>query len=293
MYLPRNEEILAPTPPQQLDCEISTVYEQGSSAMNEDRLLLGDEVYGVFDGATSLDDKDQRYTGLTGGAMAAQIAHDTFLHGEESLFETAIEANRKIAIAAVSCGLDMKRRESLWSTSMAVVRLAGDHLEYCQTGDSLIMLLHNDGTHSLVIPEVDIDGETMKMWQQVDTESSRSIYNVLSKQLRKVRLQMNRKYGVLNGEAEALSFLRYGSLRLDSVTDVLLFTDGLFLPKEDPQQRTDWQSFAAIYRSQGLAGLQNYVRKLQNSDLSLRTYPRFKLHDDIAAISLRLSGAVT
>lgn len=291
MYLPLNEELLSPVPSRHDDLEVFSVLEQGSGVTNEDRLLVGDGLYGVFDGATSLSGKDRRYMGFTGGAMAAQIACDTFQSEEDALFEMAIEANRRLAIAQVSCGVDMEKRENIWSTSMAVVRLDGNQLEYCQTGDSLILLLYNDGSHTLLTPELDIDAETMKLWQAAGDDRSHTIYSLLGEQIRKVRLRMNRDYGVLNGEPEFFSFLRYGTLELSSVSDILLFTDGLYLPKREPSEPSDWDSFAGIYRENGVAGLRKHVRDLQASDPSLKNYPRFKLHDDIAAVSLHLNSA--
>ncbi|BHH85741.1 protein phosphatase 2C domain-containing protein [Desulforhopalus sp. 52FAK] len=288
MYLPLNEDILCRAKAHSSAYKVSSLYEQGSAESNEDRLLVRENLYGVFDGATSLGSKEL-FNGLSGGGMAAQIANDSFLHTTESLFETAVEANRRIAIAQTSAGKDLSARESLWTTSMAVVRVAGAQLEFCQTGDSLIILIHEDGSYSLLIPEVDIDCETMTLWKELNSRGTRasSIYDELRSQIRKVRLQMNRDYGVLNGEPEAIRFLNHGSVSLSSVTDVLLFTDGLYLPKRAPEQPSDWSGLVQQYRVGGLQGLRDYVRKLQRSDPALSIYPRFKMHDDIAAVALQ------
>jgi len=290
MYLSLNEDFLCPAVAPTSGFNITSLLEQGSADCNEDRLLLRDDLYGVFDGATSLGPKEL-FDGLTGGGMAAQIAKESFLDSTESLFEAGVDANRRVAIAQTSAGKDLSVRENLWTTSMAVVRVAGTELEFCQTGDSLIVLMHRDGSHSLLTPEIDIDCETMMLWKKLSSseEAESSIYDELGQQIRKVRLQMNRDYGVLNGEPEAVKFFNHGSVPLASVTDVLLFTDGLYLPKRNPEECSDWSGLVKQYRAGGLHGLRDYVRGLQTSDPDLTVYPRFKMHDDIAAVALQFT----
>ena len=292
MYLSINEELsLAPPVSELTGCHVDTLYEKGSSSINEDRLLVGESLFGVFDGATSLEKKGLTEDGMTGGAFAAQIAKDTFSGAVGNLFDTALEANRRIGLAQVTAGVNVNERETLWSTSMAVVRILGGQLEYCSAGDALIMLLYEDDTYTFLTPDVDIDRETLIVLKEFNTcvrSKRKALYTAFNKQIRKVRLQMNREYGVLNGESTAADFIHYGTCDVAGVTDVLLFTDGLYLPKEDPNQNSDWAKFVDLYQKNGLQGLRDYVRSLQVSDPDLTVYPRFKVHDDIAALSLNL-----
>jgi len=74
---------------------VETLLEQGSTSNNEDVLLENNGLYGVFDGATSLD--AARYCdGLTGGLLAARIAADTFSKENGSLKYRAGKANGRI-----------------------------------------------------------------------------------------------------------------------------------------------------------------------------------------------------
>jgi hypothetical protein len=288
MYLSINEELSPTSAYEVTGYRVDSLYEKGSSKMNEDRLLLGESLFGVFDGATSLKEKNLT-DGMTGGAFAAQIAQDTFSSTEASLFDTAVEANRRIGLTQVASGVDVNERDTLWSTSMAVVRIQGGQLEYCSTGDALLMLIYEDNSYSFLTPDVDIDRETLMLWKKLNSSTKskkKSIYTALNKQISKVRQQMNREYGVLNGESEAVDFIGHGTCDLTGVTDILLFTDGLYLPKEEPGQASDWMMFTDLYQQQGLQGIKDHVRSLQNSDPDLTLYPRFKLHDDIAAISI-------
>lgn len=264
---------------------VQTILEQGSGELNEDVLLAADNVFGVFDGATSL--VGERYQGgLTGGLLAARIAACEFKTDGQPLLALAETANRKIHSAQFAENVAIRERHKLWSTSMAVVRLGSDRFEYCHSGDAVILLLMNNGEHRLVTPDVDIDSETLQMWKEIPESEGTVIGELLEEQIQKVRAGMNVDYGVLNGEPEAMSFIRYGSEDLAGVSDILLFTDGLYLPREHPGQDHDWKLFADLYRSKGLHGIHDHVRRLQREDPGCKRYPRFKLHDDIAAVAI-------
>jgi len=270
--------------------DAETLLEKGSGALNEDVLLQTDDLFGVFDGATSLDKR--KFTGeLTGGLLAARIAAQTFRDGRGSLEHLAAQANRRIHRTLLDEKVPLNERHRLWSTSLAVVRLAGERFEYCQTGDAVILLLLDDGSFHLVTPHIDIDRETLQLWKESPAAKTATIHDLLAEQICRVRLQMNVSYGVLNGEPEAMNFLRHGCHQLAGVSDILLFTDGLFLPRENPLESDDWQFLADLYRSGGLQAVRDHVRRLQRKDPACRKYPRFKQHDDIAAVAIQLYGS--
>ena len=284
MYLSfEQRSIYSPYPPVRIP-DVQVVHEKGSGEDNEDLFLYEDGLYGVFDGATSLSKR--RYSlGRTGGFIAAELAAETFRKNLSDLCSGVVEANNRIRMAQ-----DQERgfggeRNSLWSASLAVVQISGERLEYCSLGDTAILVLTGDGDYQLVTPEMDIDQETLSMWKAYRGEEY-SIYKVLSEQISKVRNRMNIDYGVLNGEAEALDFVESGSISLADVTDVLLLTDGLLIPRENPKEAHDWDCFVKLYRSGGLREVWDYVRDLQRQDPDNRRYPRFKTHDDIAAIAV-------
>ncbi|MFW2366851.1 MAG: hypothetical protein ACN4GW_10570 [Desulforhopalus sp.] len=265
---------------------VETLLEQGSGEFNEDVLLEHGNLYGVFDGATSLDRR--RFDGgVTGGLLAARIAAESFLEEGASLHHLAGRANEHIRIAELNAGISLGERHKLWSTSMAVVRLDTDCFEYCQVGDAVILLLLRDGGYRFVTPEIDVDKQTLRLWKDSTNDPKLPVHKLLADQIRDVRLQMNISYGVLNGEPEALDFVNHGTHTLHNVSDILLFTDGLLPPREDPLEENDWSTLIALYKLGGLGSVREFVRRMQKSDQTLKRYPRFKMHDDIAAVAIK------
>ncbi len=269
--------------------KVRSLLEKGSGEFNEDVLLEEGDLLGVFDGATSLD-KRRFQEGLTGGLLAARTAAQSFQGNRCPLDQLAKEANQNIQNAQLNESISLDERHKLWSTSLAVVHLDGNRLEYCQTGDALILFIFKDGGYKVITPDIDIDRDTLHLWKEMQLSPDAVIQDVLAEQIHKVRLEMNISYGVLNGEPEALEFIRHGYEDLTDVSDILLFTDGLQLPRENPLEEQDWQSFVKLYRQGGLQVVRDHVRHLQQQDPACRKYPRFKIHDDIAAVAISCSA---
>lgn len=267
---------------------VQSVFKQGSGAVNEDVLLVSDSVYGVFDGSTSLG-TSRPTNGYTGGYLAAKISAETFEDETRDLRSAAATANSRIGRAWSEAGYGSGDKTTLWSTSLAVIKIRKDVVEYCQSGDSVILFLMRDGGFHCVGVEADIDRDTLLMWKNMKWHEGLTIYGELADQIGKVRQGMNREYGVLNGEPEAMDFLKCGEVKREHIEEILLFTDGLTIPREDPCEEYDWQRFVDLYKETGLCGLHDHIRMLQESDPHCRLYPRFKQHDDVAAVALSLS----
>lgn len=192
---------------------------------------------------------------MTGGLVAARTAAQSCTgneYGDSSLNELIQRANQRIGQLQLHDGTGLQERHKLWSTSCGVVRLTGRRLESCQTGDALIIFILSDGACRVVTPDIGVDGETLQLWKEMQVAQNARMQEVLAKQLRKVRLEMNVRYGVLYGEPEALAFIRHGYEDLTDVSDVLLVSDGLHIPPANPCSEHDWQSFVELYRYGGL-----------------------------------------
>ncbi len=284
---------------------VQSILEQGSSRVNEDCLVIQDNIFGVFDGATSLN-KKRFENGRTGGQLAANAAKIVFRKNHFPLPELADLANFEIMNQMLDNGVDISQKENLWSTSAAVIRIREKNIEWIQTGDAMIIAICEDGSHKVLVERENHDYDTMCLWRDLtlSKRTDRSKNNLsqgtrgdehsnlvaarkkLAEQIRNVRLQMNISYGVLNGEKQSLNLLNQGVEPLEHVRHILLFTDGLNLPCRAPEQRKDFSDLVSAFLSMGLDGLKEQIRKIEKTDPDCLLYPRFKCHDDIAAIAL-------
>jgi len=260
--------------------KVEHILEQGSGAHNEDYLIMDHNIFGVFDGATSLTDSCFD-GGKSGGCMASSIAGQTFLRNHHPLIRLGAEANDCIRVQMEGCRVDLSQRCGLWSTSAAVVRLRGDGIEWFQTGDSQVVFIDRDGGYKVAARREDHDYPTLDMIR----ERGR-FHPEVQKLVETVRQGMNRDYGVLNGERAAEDFFRTGIEPCRNIKTVLLFTDGLDLPCPTPAKYKDFSRLVDMACELGLDGLRDHVRSQEEADPDMERYPRFKKHDDIAAIAI-------
>jgi hypothetical protein len=265
--------------------KIDTLLEKGSSRLNEDNLIVEDNLFGVFDGATSLD-KTFFENGKTGGFLASSAARSVFAANHFPLVELANRANQTINRCMIRHGVDLSQKEHLWSTSATIIRIQDNTLEWVQTGDAQIILIFHDNTYQVLVDREDHDYDTLCLWPAIGKNGSPGTDKRLADQIRKKRAEMNLTYGVLNGEPHAMDFLSHGRESLNQVKTVLLFTDGLSIPAETPEKKKNFSSLVSLFQQLGLTGLKNKIRQIEVQDPECRRYPRFKTHDDIAAIAI-------
>lgn len=264
--------------------KISYILEKGTGKLNEDAVSVNGSVFGVFDGATSLDKKIFE-NGLTGGFLASNTAKDIFLNKKGSLKELAELANNAIQNKMTENLVDTSDKSNLWSTSAAAVKIDKNTLNWIQIGDSLVLIVYKDGSYKIPVKDFDHDFETLTMWKNISSKTDKSIMEELEKQIIKVRKRMNIDYGVLNGEKEFFSFLKSGTEDLENIESILLFTDGLFIPSETPGEN-NFDKMVELFNEGGLENIRDYVRNIEKKDPCCRKYPRFKTHDDIGAVCL-------
>lgn len=261
---------------------VETLVDDGRK--KEDSLLASKDVFGVFDGAGPLDPFPSQ-NGKSAGLIASSIAKEEFAK-DGPLVERATLANTKIREAMLAAGADVSRKTSLWCTTAAAIRLRKDAFDWLQIGDSLILVINEDGSFKLLVEDYDHDQEVLSIWKQLAQQKKEGIRKLIDSPLRELRSTVNKGYGCLTGEKEALDFIKEGTHTLEGVKHILLFTDGLFLPKEDPTEGDDWDRFVRIFLKEGLLGLKTLVRSLEAEDPNCWKYPRYKQYDDISAIAL-------
>jgi hypothetical protein len=269
--------------------KLESVNDQGSARINEDHLLVGSHTFGVFDGASSLT--PGLFHGMTGAWWASFLAWSVFSRERDiSLAETARLANNKIRQAMVANNVNCHRKLDCWSTSAAVFRVRNERIEWVQTGDSLVGVIHHDGQAELLSPHRNHDRETLVLMDRLVAQGVEDIRQAAMPAIKRVRERMNQDYGVMNGEEAALDFIRSGSVSATDVRHVIALTDGMFPPSSDPGKTFDFSAFADQFQKQGLAGILEDIRTSEQADPRCRACPRFKTHDDATAVALTLSA---
>jgi hypothetical protein len=270
---------------------VQILEDPGSAAGTEDALFVGDRFFGVFDGATSLTGRSD-VPGLRGGALAATIARDVFASGgKRPLAELAYEANHRIAEAMGAAQVDRSRPENRWGTTAAVVRIADEAVDWVSIGDSVMVAVFEDGTFRPLAMLHDHDRTTKRLVAALGGPVA-GRRERLQGDLLAVRALANIEYGVLNGEPAARGFVAAGREPLEGVRHLVLFTDGLLVPRADPDGDDDLAPIVSRFLEGGLEGVKDLVRRLEDGDLDCTAYPRLKPHDDMAAIALTFASGL-
>lgn len=124
------------------------------------------------------------------------------------------------------------------------------------------------------------------MWKKLADAKTEDIWSHLQSQIVKVRRTQNIAYGVMNGEEGIEKWLNEGKESLQDVDHIILFTDGLLIPKKDIEAPEDFDTFVKLYREGGIQGVAKFVKDTKESDPNCWMYPRVKMHDDIGGIGI-------
>lgn len=267
---------------------IDAITDKGSGLVNEDSYFVthGDVLRGgVFDGVTGYVGYVNNH-GETAGKIASRITAECFKHSSGSLIEAAMRANYAILQAMLAEGIDTKSKIKCWATTCAAVETDGITLDWVQIADSLILIIYHDGTYELPVKDYDIDRENLLLWKSYADQGMRfsEIKDKMTAHMRRAREQMNVSFGALNGDPNARRFLKSGTCSLEGVAHVVLFTDGLILPKKDPNLPDDFDTFVSLFLNGGISAVLHHVRKIENTDTDCLVHARFKKHDDGTAV---------
>lgn len=267
---------------------VQYILDKGSGEMNEDSLLISKSIFGVFDGLTSLTKyKDKQ--GISGGLIASRLVKNEFETNTSLPLANIVKTSlRKLEKIMVDQNIDMTKKEERLSTTLAVIRISNNALEYIQVGDSPIIIINKDGTHEVIMSSNNSDKEALLLWMRLTHEEKIREWwkdKRMMDQLLKDRHRANIRFGTLNEEKEVFKFIKTGIRQVNNIKNILITTDGLFLPQENPSEGEKIEELIALYQKIGLKRLKDHVREIEIKDTQFK-YPRFKQHDDIAAISI-------
>ncbi len=267
---------------------VTKLLEIGTAKLNEDQILVDEEsaTFGVFDGATPLTPYESK-DGKTGAYIASNIVAETFREkGGMSLHDVTLVANSRLEEITQKASIDTSKVINRFCTTAAVARITDNAAELLCVGDSLIIVIKKDGNIELPLGYEDHDLDVMRHWRRLLDEGTDNPWPALVEEVNELRERSNETYGFINGDKRLTGFIRSKKLSLDGVKSILLLTDGMFLPKADPDTGADWEAHARLYEKNGLVGLYEEVRRIENTDPHTKMYPRYKVHDDAGGVAI-------
>lgn len=273
---------------------VSKISLKGSGKMNEDALVINENLFAVFDGATGLDGYRNK-DGKTGGWLAANIAAKEFARPVKNfkinnLEDLMLKANKKIGAAMKAARINKKKKENLWLTTAAAVRIddQSKNIEFATIGDSLILAELREGGYKLLVPYRNHDVKTLTEWAKRVKAGEKVSLQTMYKQFTEVRRRVNIEYGDLSGEKIAKKFIFSGSIKQTGIKAVCLFTDGLLFPTDHLNKKFDVKKYGDLIFKKGLVKTARLIRSLEKSDPLCRHWARVKQHDDLTAILIKL-----
>ncbi|AZN43420.1 protein phosphatase 2C domain-containing protein [Paenibacillus albus] len=274
----------------------TTMTQRGVGVCNEDALIsnasLG--IYGVIDGATSI----VPYTGPngeTGGYLASQLIARICGESEDadlSLIELLGQANKALGQAMGEAGIKTERKEEVWSACSVLVRTAPKWIEFAQTGDCMLAVYYTDGTIRIVTNDqlAHVDDRTKAVWTagiEAGLTTRAELWEHSKATIAEGRALANADggYSVINGDPAFADYAEFGRISRTNVQALLLFSDGLYIPK--PPGESDKDSaiqIATLVQEMGLARYLEWLTALEESDPDCTQFPRLKKSDDKTAI---------
>lgn len=264
---------------------------KGIHFLNEDALMIHEQagLYGVLDGVSSvvpyLSDKKE-----TGGYLAAQAVKNFFesLDQVEQLTEHTAAANDKLRELMQQAHIDMEKKDGLWGTALALVRIQEERVEFLQTGDCMILAVYQEGeVRPLTWRQVaHLETPAIAKWEEGVNQGltrQEELLGTVIDIIRENRFKsnVNGGYGVLNGDPRAVDFLEYGKINRSRLAHLILLTDGLFWPVNDvPSDRSYWDYIAQRILLKGLEQYTHELQDIEEADPECLTHARFKKSDD-------------
>src|SRR3989338_6515611 len=266
-----------------LPMKVDFIVDEGVS--REDSYLIKDNIFGVFDGANS-HNRFADSAGKTGGLIASQLVRDVFARNNRPLKELAIEANNKLREAMLAANIDMGNKLNLWLSTASVVRLKEGRFEWLQISDSPILLIYDDGSFRLAYDFYEHDQPILMKMKGFAMQKKENVQEYVRAPLTKLRASVNIVFGDFSGEKGFIDFLHTGEEKLQKIRHMVIFSDGLQIPREEPSKEYDYATFVKIFLEGGLEKVKNHVRDMESNDPKCWKYPRYKIYDDITAIAI-------
>ncbi len=180
------------------------------------------------------------------------------------------------------------------STTLSLLRIRGEYLEYYSICDSEIVIRKKDGSvlHILDDRLTKLDNINFDRMRKIANEKGitlRAAFPYIKEYILYNRAQMNKPngYAAIAHTTDGLESGLYGKVRLEEVQDALLYTDGF---AEAYDLFRIYPSPAALLEEVSTKGIRAVLDNLfaaQEKDADCNRYARNKKRDDISAIYIK------
>lgn len=271
----------------------------GSGEWNEDALVGNEQLhlFGVLDGATSLH-PFRGPNNETGGYLASQVIKQYLesLQAEDvadfDLKQLVVQANIRLREKMEAAGIHTSDKAALWTSSLALIRIEDNYIDYAQVGDCMIVAVYQDGSLRTISRDqvAHIDLESKHIWEQAIENGivkREELWELVKPIILQNKSKMNTMagYSVMSGEPHLAEFIEYGRINRIQLKSLLLVTDGLFPHTERGGEPIDViQELTTSITNSTLAGYADWLFNLELNDKDCLRYPRFKVSDDKTGI---------
>lgn len=257
---------------------IEMLYDAGTAAFSEDRIILSLPFVGVADGVSGLylpEESPTLFNGRTGGQMAADYLAKAITSAPlgsttEEIFNLA---NTFIHQEQAPYGFYGRGEiECLAGTTLALAKIDTEEIEILQCGDCMALWVTSNGKVEMTPNQVfshEMEMRTRivelmrkhgndrnKMWQE---------FTPILATMRRQRVNRPGGYGLLNGQREAQEMWQRLVLRRQDIALLLLFTDGLVYPEESGDEDLG-QRILVLYRGGGLDAILAETRRREERE---------------------------
>jgi serine/threonine protein phosphatase PrpC len=262
---------------------------------SEDRMLINHDawIYGVFDGATSLDGFHDQ-AGISGGAIAAEVARMEFqsLKKDENLVQWISHANESINTVMLQNWVNMVDKTRRFGSTVSLVKLEKTWIEYLNIGDSTIIIEFADWTIQIIQEEQDHDQEALQKWDEFKQQWVEDVrkHPRIVELLGKIRNQSNITYSVLNGEVIPDTLFHSWIIPNppnNPIKNIALFTDGFEVPSYWKDKNWATKFMKKLTSKDGLEQIKDMIALETEWDPDCVKYPRFKKQDDWTCVLIR------
>lgn len=275
---------------------------------NEDAFSVieqnGMVIAAVFDGTSSLKPiaalEDQ-----TGARFASHFLKEQFEKGIHGSSPKEILRNLNKVLLAATLGFDgtsLDDTHTLPASTATIVQIdfIAKQVNISHVGDSFCIIYDKNENPRFVTIDKNREHDTTTLDLAKKVSEEKGISPREARQEEVVKQALLAKYqethnrpdgtgqGVLNGDPAAVQYFQDISLPLDSISTILIASDGLIPPNLDEQDSSDEKEMLAIFKRGGLEEVIRVKEELQDSDPDFYKYLRYKHSDDATGIVIEL-----